>query len=115
MTLQANAGEERNQRSRPDLGRKFYGGRAALAATPAPGWSLSAGATYQSSRYDAPDVLLGVVRKDRYYSLDATVGYALNRNWSVRGEYQFTDNKSNLALYEFDRHLFLLKLRYEFK
>ncbi|MBI1943802.1 MAG: DUF560 domain-containing protein [Betaproteobacteria bacterium] len=115
MTLQASIGEERNQQSRPDLGRRFYGGRAALATTPAPRWSLSAGATYQSSKYDGPDPLLGVVRKDSYYGLDAFVSYALTRNWSVRGEYQFTDNKSNIALYESDRHLFMLKLRYEFK
>lgn len=115
LTLSANYGEERNERNRPDLGRKFYGGRAALALTPAPKWSVSAGATYQKSDYDGPDILLGVVRKDNYFGLDANVGYALTRNWSVRGEYQFSDNKSNLALYEYDRHLVAVKLRYEFK
>jgi hypothetical protein len=115
LTLQASAGEERNSESRPDLGRGFYGGRVALAATPAPNWSVQAGATYQRSRYDGADPLLGVVRKDTYYGLDALVSYALSRSWSVRGEYQFTDNKSNIALYEFDRHLFMVKLRYEFK
>jgi len=115
LTLQASAGEEHNRESRPDLGRKFYGGRAAAALTPAPRWSLSAGATYQESRYDGADPLLAVTRKDRYYGLDAAVSYALTREWSVRGEYQYTDNKSNLALYAFDRNLFLIKLRYEFK
>lgn len=115
LTLSANVGEERNQENRPDLGRGFYGGRVAFAATPAPRWSLSAGATYLHSKYDGADVLLGVVRKDKYYGLDANVSYALTRNWSVRAEYQFTDNRSNLALYEYDRHLLMFKLRYEFK
>lgn len=115
MTLQAGIGEERNQENRPDLGRKFYGGRAAIALTPAPNWSLQAGASYQRSRYDGPDPLLSVARRDNYYGLDAVVSYALNRNWSVRGEYQFTDNKSNIALYQFDRNLVMVKLRYEFK
>jgi hypothetical protein len=115
FTLAANYGEERNTRSRPDLGRKFYGGRAAVAVTPAPRWALSAGLSYQEGKYDAADVLLGAVRKDRYYGLDAALSYALNANWSVRGEYQYSNNDSNLALYEFDRHLVALKLRYEFK
>ena len=115
LTVQASTGEERNQQSRPDLGRSFYGGRVALAATPAPNWSVQAGATYQRASYDGPDPLLGVVRKDSYYGLDAMVGYSLNRNWSVRGEYQYTDNRSNIELYKFDRHLVMLKLRYEFK
>jgi hypothetical protein len=108
-------GQEHNVRERPDLGRKFWGARAALAMTPAPRWGLSLGASYQDSRYDAVDPLLGVVRKDKYYGLDATLSYALTRNWSVRGEYQFLNNDSNLALYEFDRHIFAVKLRYEFK
>ncbi len=115
LSLSATYGEERNTRSRPDLGRKFYGGRIAVAATPAPRWSASAGATYQQSRYDGPDALMAQVRKDKYYGLDAALIYAVNRNWSVRAEYAFTDNQSNLALYEFDRHLVMLKLRYEYK
>ena len=115
LTLQANAGGEHDIENRPDLGRKFYTGRAALAATPAPRWSLSAGATYQQSRYDGPDPLLVAVRKDSYYGLDALVSYALTREWSVRGEFQYQNNKSNLALYEYERNLFMIKLRYEFK
>jgi len=56
-----------------------------------------------------------VVRKDKYYGLDAMLGYALTRNWSVRGEYVYSKNKSDLALYEYDRHLLMAKIRYEFK
>ena len=115
LTLSANYGEERDRRSRPDLGRKFYGGRVAVAVTPMPKWALSAGATYQQGRYDGPDLLLGTVRKDKYYGVDAALSYALTRNWSVRGEYTYSDNKSNLALYEFERHMAAVKLRYEFK
>ncbi len=115
LTLSATYGQERDVRSRPDLGRKFYGGRAAIAVTPRPQWGLSVGATYQESRYDGPDLLLGEVRKDKYYGLDAVLSYALTRNWSVRGEYAYSNNKANLALYEFERHLVAIKLRYEFK
>lgn len=94
---------------------KFWGGRAAIAATPAPKWSASAGLNYQESKYDGPDILLGEVRKDKYYGLDASLAYAIDRNWSVRAEYAYNDNASNLALYEFKRNQVMFKVRYEFK
>ena len=115
FTASASYGEERDQKSRPDLGRKFWGGRVALSGTPAPRWSASAGVSYQQSKYDGPDVLLAAVRKDKYYGVDALVSYSLDRNWSIRGEYYYNNNTSNLALYEFERHLFMAKVRYEFR
>lgn len=115
LSLSANVGEERNRRGRPDLGRKFFGGRAGIALTPAPKWALSAGLAYQESKYDGRDALLGVVRKDKFYGVDAAMVYAVTREWSVRGEYTYSNNDANLALYEFDRHLVAVKLRYEFK
>jgi len=115
LSFTANVGTEHNVRARPDLGRKFFGGRASVAVTPAPKWSVSAGASYQESHYDGPDLLLAQVRKDRFYGVDGTVAYALDRNWSVRAEYSYNDNRSNLALYEFKRHLVTFKVRYEFK
>ena len=115
FTVSASYGEERNERNRPDLGRKFWGGRLGVALTPRPQWSASAGLSYQESKYDGPDALLLVERRDKYYSLDAGIIYAVNRNWSVRGEYVFSSNDSNIALYEYDRHIIMAKLRYEFK
>ena len=115
LSLTATYGEEHNVKSRLDFGRKFWGGRAAIAATPAPKWSASAGLNYQESKYDGPDILLGEVRKDKYYGLDASLAYAIDRNWSVRAEYAYNDNASNLALYEFKRNQVMFKVRYEFK
>lgn len=115
LSVSLNYGEEDNRRGRPDLGRAIVGGRVALAITPAPRWSFAAGGVYQESRYDGPDILFGVVRKDRYLGLDLSASYALSRNLSVRGEYQFVKNDSNLALFEYDRNLIAVKLRYEFK
>jgi hypothetical protein len=114
LTANANFGSEHNVRNRPDLGRNFYGGRVAVAVTPAPKWSASVGATYQSSRYDGPDPSLAVTRKDDYYLVDAVVGYAFSRQLSVRGEVLLTDNRSNLQLYEYRRDVYGVKLRYDF-
>jgi len=114
LTVSANVGEEHNVRNRPDLGRDMYGMRAAVALTPAPKWFASMGLSYQLSKYSAPDPLLLTVRKDDYYSFDATVGYSFTRKLSLRGEVVVTDNKSNLQLYEYNRNLYGVKLRYDF-
>jgi hypothetical protein len=114
LTVSANLGNEHNVRNRPDLGRDTYGGRVAVALTPAPKWSLSVGASYQYSKYNSPDTLLLTTRKDNYYSLDAVAGYTFSRNLSVRGEVTLADNKSNLQLYEYNRNLYAVKLRYDF-
>ena len=115
LSVSLNYGEEDNRRGRPDLGRNLYGGRVGLALTPAPKWALAVSGTYQDSRYDGPDIVFGLVRKDTYYGLDLTASYAITRNWSVRGEYQYVKNDSNLPVFEYDRNLFAVKVRYEFK
>jgi len=114
LTASLSVGNEHNVRDRPDLGRDIYGGRVAVAVTPAPKWSASVGLGYQLSKYNGVDPLLLTTRKDDYYALDATVGYAFSRNLSVRGEIFLSDNKSNIQLYEYRRDLYAVKVRYDF-
>lgn len=114
LTVSASVADEHNVRDRPDLGRSIYGGRVAVAVTPAPKWFASAGIGYQHSKYSAPDALLLTVRKDDYYALDATVGYSFSRKLSLRGELLLSDNKSNIELYEYKRDIIGVKLRYDF-
>ena len=115
LTLSANIGKEHNTEGRPDLGRDIYGGRAALAITPAPKWAVSVGATYQNSQYDGPDILLGTTRKDDYYAADAVASYAYTRNLSLRAELLISKNESNLELYAYRRDMLTFKVRYDFK
>ena len=115
LTISGNAGKEHNTEGRPDLGRDIYGGRIALAVTPAPKWALSVGATYQNSKYEGPDVLLGTTRKDDYYAADAVASYAYTRNLSFRGELLLSKNDSNLELYAYRRDMVTFKVRYDFK
>jgi hypothetical protein len=115
MVLSANLGEENNRRNRDDLGRDLYGVRAAVSFTPAPKWGAAAGITYQHSDYAAPDALFGTTRKDKYYAVDFTTSYAWTKKLSLRGEVVLSKNSSNLALYEYDRDLFAVKLRYDFQ
>lgn len=115
LTLSINTGKERNTEGRPDLGREIYGGRAALAITPIPKWALSVGGTYQKSRYDGPDLLLGTTRSDNYYAADAVASYAYTRDLSLRAELLLSKNSSNLELYTYRRDMLTFKIRYDFR
>jgi len=115
FTASVNIGKEHNTEGRPDLGREIYGGRIALAITPAPKWAVSVGGTYQNSRYEGPDVLLATTRKDDYYAADAVASYAYTRNLSLRGELLLSKNDSNLELYAYRRDILSFKVRYDFK
>ena len=42
------------------------------------------------------------------------MSYAVRRNLSLRGELLLSRNDSNIALFEYDRNLVALKLRYDF-
>lgn len=108
-------GREANQRDRPDLGRDISGLRLSMALTPAEKWSAAAGISAQQSRYIGPDVLLVMKRRDRYDSADLSLSYAFNKNLSLRAELVYSDNKSNIPLYKYDRTATVFKLRYEFK
>lgn len=114
ISLQANWGKEENQKQRPDLGKEFWGARAALAITPAPRWGLSAGLSWSLSDYSGADPTLLTTRKDNYLAADFAASYRVDRNWSLRGSYVASINDSNLALYDFRRQLAEVKLRYDF-
>jgi hypothetical protein len=115
LTLSVNTGKEHNTEGRPDLGREIYGGRVALAITPIPKWALSVGGTYQKSRYDGPDLLLGTTRSDNYYAADAVASYAYTRDLSLRAELLLSKNESNLELYTYRRDMLTFKIRYDFR
>jgi hypothetical protein len=104
---------------RQDLSRDLIGGRAGFSVAPLATWTFSVGATWLNSDYKAPDPLLGVTREDRYVSYDLgavwTPPYAWAKNWTVRGEFLQSKNKSNLPLYEYKRRAATVKLRYDFK
>jgi hypothetical protein len=108
-------GDERNRRDRDDLGRHLWGAGADVTVSPSPFWALNAGIGYANSDYEAAVPLLDVTRRDHNLSANFAVLYLINANWSVRAEFQYARNNSNLELYEYTRRVGALKLRYEFK
>ena len=108
-------GDEHNREGRGDLGRRIQGVGVDVTVSPSAFWALNAGVAYAESDYDAPIPLLDVTRRDRNLGVSVGAVYLINRNLSVRGEYRYAKNTSNLELYEYTRHVGALKVRYEFK
>ncbi len=117
VQVQALAGQEKNDFSpvRNDLSRDLYTLRAGVSMTPAAKWGLSFGANYTKSRFKAADPLFVATRGDDFYGLDAGLSYRWNKQTTVKAEYAYSDNRSNLSLYRYDRSVFAVKLRYEFQ
>ncbi len=107
-------GDEHDREGRPDLGYWIYGAAADLTVAPASSWALNAGVAYVVNDYQGQIPVLDETRRDRTFSANFSALYFLDRRWSIRGEYQYTHNASNLALYQYARNLVALKLRYEF-
>jgi hypothetical protein len=114
-SISAHIGREANRRDRDDLGRNFYGARIGVAAVPAERWSTSLAATWQESRYLEDDFFFGHRRRDRYSAAEGTLAYAFTPGLSLRLEGTWIDNKSNIALYQYDRAIAALKLRYDYR
>lgn len=114
---QALAGKEENDASpaRNDLSRELYTLRAGVSLTPAAQWGLSAGVNYTKSRFKDPDPLFLARRDDDYFGLDVGVSYRWSKQLTLRADYLHSDNRSNLALYKYDRDVVTFRLRYEFR
>lgn len=116
LELSANAGRERNVNAdRQDLSRDIYGGRIAAMCAPFGTWTIGVGGTYQSSRYREADPILETARDDRYAAADFHVAWNPLRGLTLRAEFSAARNKSNLALYEYNRRTAIIRGRYEFR
>jgi hypothetical protein len=115
LTLALNYGNDKNSKNRGDLSRSLGGLRSAVTVSPLPKWTFSAGLSYQNSRYGG-DFATGIgPRRDDFFALDLSSSHPLSRNWSVRGEYQYVNQQSNIGFYKYTRDAVVVKLRYEFK
>ncbi|TAK86385.1 MAG: DUF560 domain-containing protein [Betaproteobacteria bacterium] len=114
--LQALYGQEKNDASpvRDDLSRDIYTVRGGLSLTPAPQWGVSGGLTYTKSRFQGLDPLFTATRDDDYYGLELGASYRLTKKITLRGDYQRSDNRSNIVLYGYKRDVITLRARYEF-
>lgn len=113
--VQALIGKEANEAVpvRNDLSRDLYTARGAISLTPAPRWGLSAGATYTKSRFKEADAFFLTERDDDFVGLELGASYRLTRRLSLRADYQYSSNESNIVLYQYHRNVLMFRARYE--
>jgi len=112
--------QEDNQRGRNDFSKKGPALRIFAGVTPLERLRVSAGLTASALKYGGVDTVYLVagdpnaLREDNTIGADALVNYAIDANWSVRAEAQWTITRSNQDLYDSSRKSLGLKLRYQY-
>ncbi|MBV8470788.1 MAG: DUF560 domain-containing protein [Burkholderiaceae bacterium] len=114
LGLRLSGTVEDNLRLRNDLSRRVPTARIFMGANPSDTVGVTAGLTYQLQRYEQADLGFGSIRKDDLWGLDAGVKYAVDRRWTLRCEWLYTNNSSNQQLYDFRRNAWSLKAHYEY-
>jgi hypothetical protein len=119
LGVRASFTRDDNQALRKDFSKQGPQVRVFASVSPMDRLRVSAGLTGSSQSYRAPDVLFPVgdpnaTREDRAASADLQVNYALDAQWSIRGEGSWSVSNSNQDLYDSSRKALSLKLRYQF-
>ncbi|MBB1072956.1 DUF560 domain-containing protein [Rhodoferax sp. 4810] len=83
--------------------------------------SLATSLTVERRRYDDFDHQFSdpgrneyIQRRDWIYTFGLSADYRLTDQWHLLPLYVYTRNPSNLELYEYDRHLVMLQVKWEF-
>lgn len=118
---------EFNDRRDLQLGSEFFsqspirqGLVAGLRHRPTPALSLDWSARYRYSRYADANRFFssaGFVEKTRVDELlqaGVTAALALSRTWGLRLDYRYSDNRSGIDRYDYDRHVVLLGIDWSY-
>lgn len=106
--------EDAVKRNAPDFyDYKFAGLRAGGMYLLTPRLQIEAGVGAEKRRYKGSDVLFLKPRRDTYYDAYLGFNYAINRKLSLRPQYRYAHNDSNVMLNSFRRHVVTLNVRYE--
>ena len=112
--IRASYTQEDNRRLRRDLGKQLPIVRLFASATPIERVRLSLGLTGYQETYGGVDIGFGSVRKDSAVAADLVANYAIDANWSLRGDAVWAITRSNQDLYDKSRKAVSLKLRYQY-
>ena len=74
---------------------------------------LAAKFSFRSRDYDGIDPRIGQVREDERFRIELSAEYPLTDNLFLLGEYEYSDNQSNLPTSDYSQNLFLIQLGWE--
>ena len=112
----AYAGEEDTRDNGvPHFGHDLVGVRAGGQMAFSDKWLGHVTVSYEDRQYGGRDPLFLRDRHDK--ELQARIGatYSLNRNWSFTPAVAFTNNESNIVIYDYDRWIASVTVRYDFR
>jgi tetratricopeptide (TPR) repeat protein len=75
---------------------------------------LFANAGYEHRKHDAEDSSFFVIRKDNQTNISLGVTHLIKRNLRLTGQYQYTDQNSNIVFNDYDRDIISVTLRQDF-
>jgi tetratricopeptide (TPR) repeat protein len=96
------------------LGHRLSGIRFAAFAQFDLRLSLFAGLSHERRLYGAPDPLFAVTRLDKQTDFSAGLIYGLNKDWSFTPVISYTDTRSPLDVFKYQRTAVTATLRYQF-
>ncbi len=99
----------------PFLGHDPYGLRAGVQLTLQPErLFLNGYAGYEERHYGGQEPLFGIARKDRQTDLRVGLQWRFAPGWSLNPEISYTDNRSSVNLFKYDRTVASVSLRKDF-
>jgi len=118
-TLVAFAGvyggtEREKDENFPQFGHDLYGARIGAQQFLNEKFSIFASASAEKRRYGGPDASFLVDREDDQYAVAGGIQFTPRKNLRLTLQAAYTDNSSNILIYEYDRTLVSLILRNDF-
>lgn len=92
---------------------KFAGLRVGGMYMATPRLQLEAGVGAERRRYDGQEILFLRRRTETAYDAYMGFNYSLNRKLSLRPQYRYAKTDSSIPLNDYQRHIFMVNLRYE--
>ncbi len=103
--------EKQKVDSAPALGNDIYGARLGAQWTLNEKFSFFANASAEERKYGGPDPFFLVKRKDDQYSASGGLIFVPKKNLRITPQVSWTDSKSNISIYQFDRVVYQITLR----
>lgn len=106
--------EQEKDDSFPQFGHDLYGVRIGAQQFLNEKFSIFVNASVETRQYGGPDPSFFVDREDDQYSASGGIHFTPRKNLRLTLQGAYTDNSSNIPIYEFDRVLVSLILRNDF-
>ncbi|MAC45535.1 tetratricopeptide repeat protein [Oceanospirillum beijerinckii] len=100
--------------SKASVEKQFFGGSIGLQLPITEKNIATAAAIYQDTEYQGRDWLYNTRRHDKYKALNLSWRYLFNDQFSVNLNSSFIDNSSSIELYEYDREVVSIGVKYEY-